>query len=447
VPRKTSWPPKLKNHRGRARLRWTRGQKEYDFICGPWDEEKDEPSLEAQKQRLRILEEVEAGRDPKLAFVSRRLTPTVAELALAYGKHCQANYNEKQMQRVRTALRLAVAALGRVTTADVNSRSLERVRDAALAHRYCARCRRDEQGCRAHAEAQAMAMAESPRTPSGEVRRIQCAGGFVPRPLTRHYVNLLVGVVRRMFRWGLKEGMVPPDVVTSLGAVEDLKPGARCPAPDRPAVRPVADGVVEATLPHLPPVVADMVRVQRLSGARPGEVCVMRGCDVERPGLLADNGAAVWLYRLGAHKGQWRGKGRVVKLGPRAQEVIRQYLEGRPPEAYLFSPRETVELLRAARRARAKKMPAATRKKAGPKCAPGDRYTTHSYGRAVREACRKAGLPHWHPHQLRHSAATEAYTREGRDTSMAFLGHESASANAGYSEADQRGANYAARHG
>jgi hypothetical protein len=44
-------------------------------------------------------------------------------------------------------------------------------------------------------------------------------------------------------------------------------------APELPPVRPVDDEVVEATLPYLPEIVADMVRLQRLTGARPGEVC------------------------------------------------------------------------------------------------------------------------------------------------------------------------------
>jgi hypothetical protein len=45
-------------------------------------------------------------------------------------------------------------------------------------------------------------------------------------------------------------------------------------------VLPVADTAVDATLPHLPPIVADMVRVQRLTGARPGEICILRPADI-----------------------------------------------------------------------------------------------------------------------------------------------------------------------
>ena len=37
-----------------------------------------------------------------------------------------------------------------------------------------------------------------------------------------------------------------------------------------------------ATLEHLPQVVADMVRLQRLIGARPAEMCIMRPCDIDR---------------------------------------------------------------------------------------------------------------------------------------------------------------------
>ncbi len=66
---------------------------------------------------------------------------------------------------------------------------------------------------------------------------------------------------------------------------------AREPAP----VLPVADNVVEATVPHLPEVVTDMVRLQRLTGVRPGEVCILRPMDLDRSG-------DVWVYRPESHK-------------------------------------------------------------------------------------------------------------------------------------------------
>jgi hypothetical protein len=41
---------------------------------------------------------------------------------------------------------------------------------------------------------------------------------------------------------------------------------------------------VERTLPHLPPMVADMVRIQRFVGCRPAEVCLLRPADLDRSG-------------------------------------------------------------------------------------------------------------------------------------------------------------------
>lgn len=67
----------------------------------------------------------------------------------------------------------------------------------------------------------------------------------------------------------------------SLNTVEPLRVG-RTKAPELPEVKPVENAVVEATLPHLPEIVADMVRFQRLTGTRPGEVCGLRPADIDR---------------------------------------------------------------------------------------------------------------------------------------------------------------------
>jgi hypothetical protein len=42
---------------------------------------------------------------------------------------------------------------------------------------------------------------------------------------------------------------------------------------------------VEATLPFMPPMVHDMVTLQRLTGARPGEVCRVRPLDLDMSNL------------------------------------------------------------------------------------------------------------------------------------------------------------------
>jgi hypothetical protein len=47
-------------------------------------------------------------------------------------------------------------------------------------------------------------------------------------------------------------------------------------------VQPISDADITATLEHLSPIVADMVRLQRLNEARPSEICDIRPCDINR---------------------------------------------------------------------------------------------------------------------------------------------------------------------
>jgi hypothetical protein len=164
---------------------------------------------------------------------------------------------------------------------------------------------------------------------------------------------------------------------------------------------------------------------------RPGEVVIMRLCDIDRSG-------SDWNYRPHSHKTDHHGHERVIPIGPRAQEVLTPWLKAGLP-AFLFSPRESMARTLAERR-RNRKTPrwpshkaaqARKRKKALAK-APGVRYHVGSYLQAIiraRDAAflhpTLAGIPkkkltadqrselsawrkrhHWHPHQLRRSAAT-----------------------------------------
>ena len=95
---------------------------------------------------------------------------------------------------------------------------------------------------------------------------------------SRGVINKNVDRIRRMFRWAASEEMVLVTVPQALATVAGLRKGrttAREPVP----VKPVGQEVVEATLPHLSQVLADMVRFQRLTGCRPGEMCQLRPMD------------------------------------------------------------------------------------------------------------------------------------------------------------------------
>ncbi len=59
-------------------------------------------------------------------------------------------------------------------------------------------------------------------------------------------------------------------------------------------------------------------------------------------------GGAVWLYRPVHHKLAYRGKRRVIAIGPQAQAVLREFFTP-DLQAYLFSPCRAVEELHAER--------------------------------------------------------------------------------------------------
>jgi integrase len=249
---------------------------------------------------------------------------------------------------------------------------------------------------------------------------------FVAHGLTRKTINKRAGRIRRLFKWAAGRELVPADVYRSLSAVEGLQKG-RTEAPDRDPVAPVEDWAVRHTLPHLSPVVAAMVVVQRLTGMRPGKVRTLRPADINRTG-------DAWLYRPGHHKMAYRGRGRAVVIGPKAQAILREFWPASPTD-YFFSPARAVAAHIAGRSVRrvTPMYPSharrnGTRRAKSPTRPPADHYTKDSYNRAVARAVGKANrtrwplpeghygpelpvVPRWKPNQLRHAYATEVRTR------------------------------------
>jgi integrase len=202
----------------------------------------------------------------------------------------------------------------------------------------------------------------------------------------------------------------------------------------------VDDHVVEATLPHLSPVVADMIRVQRLTGCRPGDVIQLRASDL-------DMSVNPWEFRPRRHKNQHRQRQRIIPVGPKAQAILRNYFS-LDLAAPLFRPDES-ERRRNGKRNEERATPRwpshdpeARRERReekrgdAPARAPKDRYTTQSYDRAIERAAAKAGVPHWTPNQLRHAAGTEFRKRFGLDAAQAVLGHAKADVTEIYAELD-----------
>ena len=124
------------------------------------------------------------------------------------------------------------------------------------------------------------------------------------------------GAIVRMFKWAVAEEKVAPEVHLALKAVEGVRRGQ---ARETEPVKPVADALVDAIKPHVSRQIWAMIELQRLTGARPGEICMMRTCDLVTAGK-------VWEYRPASHKTAHYGKGRVIFIGPQAQEVLRPWL-------------------------------------------------------------------------------------------------------------------------
>lgn len=282
----------------------------------------------------------------------------------------------------------------------------------------------------------------------------------------RTHINKQVRRIKLMFKWAVANELLPGTAYHGLQAVEGLRAG-RSEARESEPVRPVAEEHVYAVLPFLSSPVAAMVRVMMLTGARPGEICAMRACDI-------DTTAKIWEYRPAAHKTAHHGHQRLILLGPKARNIVEAFIVP-DPRAYLFSPAAAMAELRAKRLA-ARKTPMSCGNTTGsnvqraPRRQPGQRYTVEAFAKAIYAACDKAFPPpasigrrekesvrawvmrltpeekqqlqvwccahRFHPHQLRHTFATKVRKERGVEVAQVLLGHRTLVPTQVYAERD-----------
>jgi integrase len=251
---------------------------------------------------------------------------------------------------------------------------------------------------------------------------------------SRKSINRQVDRIRQMFRWAVSKQLLPSSVYESLRALDGLRAG-RSKAQESKPVQPINDAIVEATTPHLSNVVRAMVQLQRLTGTRPGEICSMKIGDIDRSGN-------VWVYKPTEHKTQHHGKSRVIFIGTKAQDVLRPFMLKLDTTAHVFSPLEAVAEMRQARAA-ARKTPASCGNKPGsnvkrhPKRTPKNFYDVNGYRRAIARACKVAEVESWHPHRLRHTAATDIRRQFGLEAAQHVLGHSTTAMTEIYAEKNQ----------
>ncbi len=256
------------------------------------------------------------------------------------------------------------------------------------------------------------------------------------RKLSRGTVNKFVAAIRLMFRWAAAQELIPGSIPQALANLPGLRKG-RSTAEETAKIRPVRDEFVESSIPHMPGQVAAMVQIQALTGCRPGEIVIMRGCDLNTTGKI-------WEYTPRLHKTEHHenDRGRTVYLGPQAQEVLRPWLKA-DLEAYLFSPDEAVAKMNAERR-EARQTPVYPSHQARyerEKASRGrrshrDHYSVTSYRQAIERACDAAKVPVYKPNQIRHSLATRLRREFNLETAGAVLGHSDLSTSQIYAEKD-----------
>ncbi len=280
-----------------------------------------------------------------------------------------------------------------------------------------------------------------------QVRQVMIDDG-----LTRKVINQRIGRIRRLFRFGVAEEMVSASTLHALQAVDGLREG-RSAAPDNEPIKPVSDDQIKLLEPYLSNVVAAMLKIQRLTGARPGEVCRMRACDIDMSG-------DVWFYSPYKHKTQWKGKSRVIPIGPQAQDVLKPFLD-RSAETYLFTPQESYTWYRENRTPdmaprKTKIFPSELRRREKyrkikkPVRRLRSHFTTGSYDRAVERAILRAqkfgvNIEYFAPNQARHARATEIRRDHGIEGAQVVLGHAKADVTQVYAERDLQKAAQIAR--
>lgn len=237
-----------------------------------------------------------------------------------------------------------------------------------------------------------------------------------------------LGIIKRMVAWGVANEMLPGDAHYKLQAVSRLKSGQNGVKPAK-KVKPAPPEDIEAILPVLNPVVRAMVQLQVLTGARPGEIRRLSTGQIDRS-------VDPWIYNPTHHKTERFGAVRQIPLGPRAQEILKDWLKA-DPDAPIFSPREACRIVWEASYSpkRTDKQRASKRAK-NPRWHLGAMYSSDAYRWAIELACSRARVPVFSPNQIRHTYATRVRREYGPEAAQVLLGHAKANTTELYAERD-----------
>lgn len=207
---------------------------------------------------------------------------------------------------------------------------------------------------------------------------------------TRGTINSGMSRIRRIFKHAIANELVEPGILLKLQCVAPLLSG-RTEAHDNAPRTSVAPEHIDAVRALVSPLVRDLIDLQRLTGARSGELLQLTTGMIRRTG-------EVWTAALADHKTRHHGQSRTLHFGPHAQAILARYLAA-DPDVALFG------------------------------------ITRAAYRRSITRACEKAGIDRWVPHQLRHTAAHVVREEFGLEHTQAVLGHSKANMSEHYAKA------------
>lgn len=279
APRKPTPSYLIHRQSGRARAVWTdsTGTRQQKLLPGAYNSEESRTAF----ARLQL----ELAAAPHLSTTTQPTSVSVNEVLLAFMNWAATHYQTPagepttEIGELKWSIRPVRELYGETSVAEFGPRALGAVRQHMIGLKWC-----------------------------------------------RTLINRRIDRVKRVFKWAASEELVPVTVYQALRTLTGLRKG-RTEARESEPVKPVDPAHVNVTLPFLTPHLRCMAELQRLTGMRPGEVCQLRLCEVDRTGDL-------WLFRPAQHKTAHHGKTRVIFFGPRAQAVIMEFLRGsNPPPA------------------------------------------------------------------------------------------------------------------
>jgi integrase len=330
---------------------------------------------------------------------------TVADLARKYAEHCRQSYRTRGEQsthfsQIASAMNALIDRYGVMPASSLGAPEITQLRDAMVHSRT--------------------------KHPMKHLDQ---------RPLSISTVNGRLRIIKQMFAWARNYGWVSRESVFDVALAKPLRAGRSDALPVK-YVKPVPADILQTTVKHCPKTIADMIWVLYWTGMRSGELIIMRPCDIDT------RSKDVWLYRPRHHKTEHRGKSRIVPIGPKAQAILKLYIEKRKINEVLFTPSDAHRerlLLSGKNEVIAYQMSRSVFK-------PGREYTNDTFRNAVQRACDRAWDPkgtrrasgdyshRWHPHQLRHNAATRIREEMGIEAASDVLGHSSMNTSLIYAE-------------